>query len=894
MAMLNKLRLRLRALFFKPKMEEELDEEVKFHLEKEIEQNLTRGMSPEEARLAALRSFGGVERVKEESRDVRGVRLLEEVWQDLRYGARMLWKKPGFTAIVVLSMALGISANATIFSFVNELLLRPPSVERPGQLLEVWNHYRQGGSSFTSFEPLSYPEYESYRDHNQVFSEMLAFDGDPAFISWSRQGQGEMVQGQYVSGNFFSCLEVKAAVGRMFLPEEDRTPGAHPVVVLSHAFWRQRLGADPNVIGSTLILNGTSFSVIGIAPADFAGLIVGVMPDVWVPMMMGPQTRHEPELLTRRDSHWILGIGRLKPDITSTQAEADLNVLARQLEQAYPKTNAGYGAVVFPAMLLPGPARGVVGAFSGLLMLVVGLVLLIACANAASFLLARATSRRRETAIRAALGASRWQLIRQTLTESVLLACLSGALGLLLTQWTAPMVLALKPPTLPLRFAVSIDYRVFGFTLLVSLLAGLLFGLAPAWRGTRVDLTASLKDGTSGEGYRKSRLRGLLVIGQVAICSLLLVGSGLCLRSLLNAQSIDPGFDPGNRVIARLDLLSLGYSESRGKDFFKRLIERVNTIPGVQSASLTSHLPLGVTTTTLTFNIEGRQPPPGAGGFGAGVMRVGPDYFKTLGTTLLRGREFTSHDAEGAPLVTIINEEMARRFWPDRDPVGASLTIGGEKNSRRYEIVGVVKTGKYRTLGERLQPFLYQSILQHYDATATLVARTSGDPGSLLAATRHEIGALDPNLAPIELGTLREHLAFALFPARLIGALLGVFGLLALALALIGLSGLIAYSVSQRTREIGIRVALGARARDVLKMVIGEGLILTMIGMAVGLIAAVVLTRCLSDMLYGVSATDPWTFTAIVALLTLVALLACYVPARRATKVDPLVALRCD
>ena len=819
---------------------------------------------------------------------------MQTLWQDLRYGARMLMKKPGFTAIVALSMALGVSAIATIFSFVNELLLRPLAVERPDRLLEVWNHHRKGGSSFTSFEPLSYPEYEHYRDHNRVFSEMLAFDGDPAFISWSRQGQGEMVQGQYVSGNFFSCLGVKAAVGRTFLPEEDRTPGAHPVVVLSHAFWRQRFGADPNVIGSTLILNGTSFGVIGIAPSDFAGLIVGVMPDVWVPLMMAPQTRHEPELLSRRDSNWILGIGRLKPDLTSTQAEADLNVLARQIEQAYPKTNEGVEAMLFPAMILPGPARGFVSALSGLLMTVVGMVLLIACANAASFLLARATSRRREIAVRAALGASRWRLIRQTLTESVLLACISGALGLLLTQWTAPLVLALKPSTLPLRFAVSPDYRVFGFTLLVSLLAGLVSGLAPAWRGTRVDLTTSLKDGTSGEGYRKSRLRSLLVIGQVAVCSLLLVGSGLCLRSLRNAQSIDPGFDARNRVFATLDLLNLGYKESQGKDFFKRLIERINTIPGVQSASLASHLPLGVTSTTLTFNIEGRQPPPGGSGFGAGVMRIGPDYFKTLGTTVLRGREFTTHDAEGAPFVAVINEEMARRFWPDRDPVGSSLTIGAEKRSQRYEIVGVAQTGKYRTLGEPPQPFLYQSILQHYDAKATLIAQTSGDSGSLLAAARREIGALDPNLAPIELGTLREHLAFALLPARFIGVLLSVFGSLALALALVGLSGLIAYSVSQRTREIGIRVALGAQTLDVLKLVVGQGLILTLIGMAAGLIAAVGLTRFLSDLLYGVSATDPWTFTAIAALLTLVALVACLIPARRAAKVDPMLALRCE
>jgi predicted permease len=897
---------RLAPLKLEPAREAAIVEELSQHLDDCYAESLAGGVTRDEAARRALAELSEGETLRRELRRVerasppepitlgtnRRTNMIADLWQDLRFGVRMLVKKPGFTAIVVLSMALGVGANATIFSFVNELLLRPPSVERPEELLEVWNHNRNRGSSFDSFSGLSYPEYECYRDHNQVFSETLAFDGDPAFISWSRKRQGEIIQGQYVSGNFFSCLGVKAALGRAFAPEEGRTPGTHPVVVLSHTFWQKQFGADPGVIGSTMTLNGFSFNVIGVAPKGFTGLLIGVMPDVWIPLMMGPQTRRDPELLTRRSAHWIFGVGRLKTGLTSTQATADLNVLSSQLAQSYGDNNKRYEPAIFPATLLPGPVRGYVNVFSGLLMLVVALVLLIACANAASYLLAQATARRREIAVRAALGASRSRLVRQTLAESVLLACLSGGLGWLLTKWTAPLLLSLAPPTLPLRFAVSPDHRVFGFTLLVSLSAGLLFGLAPAWQGTRIDLTTSLKDGTSGGGARKSRLRSALVVGQVAICSLLLVGSGICLRSLLNAQSIDIGFEAGNRLIATLDLSSLGYSEEKGKAFYDNLIERTKNIPGVESASLTSHLPLGPTSWAGIVNIEGQPPPPGDGGFRVNLMSVGPDYFKTMGTTVLRGREFAARDTKGAPGVVIINEEMARRFWPNRDPVGSSLTMGGGKEEQRFEIVGVVKNGKYRSLGEEPSQFIYQPILQGYYARSTLVAKTSGDPASLLAAVRREIGALDPNLAPTQLGTLDEHMTFTLFPARVSGVLLGVFGLLALVLALVGLSGLIAYSVSQRTREIGIRMALGAGTRDVLKLVIGEGMQLALIGMTIGLAAALGLTRFLSDLLYGVSAVDPLTFGLIALLLIGVALLACWLPARRATNVDPMVALR--
>jgi predicted permease len=871
-------------------------------------ESLAGGATPEEAYRATLAELRESETLQQELRRVerpspqepivfgtnRRTNMIADLWQDLRYGARMLMKRPGGAAIVVLSMALGIGANATIFSFVNELLLRPPAVERPEELLQVWNHNRGSGSSFGSYSTWSYPKYEHYRDHNRVFSEMLAFDGDPAFISWSRKGEGEIIQGQYVSGNFFSCLGVNAAFGRTFAPEEGRTPGAHPVAVISQAFWQERFGSDSNIIGSTMMLNGISFNVIGVAPKGFTGLMIGAMPDVWIPLMMAPQTRRDPERLNRRNTYWLFAVGRLKPGLTLAQAGADLNVLESQYAESPTKNNPMHEPAIFPATMMPGPVRRYVIAFSGLLMLVVALVLLIACANAASFLLAQSIARRREIAVRAALGASRSRLIRQTLAESVSLACISGGLAWLLARWTAPLLLSFIPSTLPVRLTVSPDYRVFGFTLLVTLLAGLLFGLAPAWQGTKVDLSTSLKDATSGGGVRKSRLRSLLVVGQVAVCSLLLVGGGLCLRSLLNAQSIDIGFETSNRLTATIDLSSLGYTEDKGKVFQDRLIERIKSIPGVESASLASHLPLGTESWGDSVIIDGIKPANGDSGFGVNVMSVGPDYFKTMGTTVLRGREFTTYDVEGAPGVVIINEEMARLFQPGRDPVGATLTAQHGKRIGRFEIVGVVKSGKYQTLGEQPRRFLYHPILQSYDASTTLVAKTSGDPVAAMAAVRREIGALDPNVAPTQIGSLQDHMAFALFPARIFGVLLSIFGALALVLALAGLSGLIAYSVSQRTREIGIRMALGAETLDVLKLVVGEGMLLTLIGMVIGIAAAFGLTRFLSDLLYGVSAIDPLTFGAIALLLIGVALLACWLPARRATKVDPMIALRCE
>jgi putative ABC transport system permease protein len=526
-------------------------------------------------------------------------------------------------------------------------------------------------------------------------------------------------------------------------------------------------------------------------------------------------------------------------------------------------------------------------------MAVVVVVLLIACANAANFLLAQATTRRREMAIRSALGASRRRVIQQALTESTLLALLGGCAGTLLALWVNPLLLSLRPPNLPVRLDVPFDIRVLGFTAIISLVTGIIFGLIPALRSTRVDLAPTLKDEVQG-GYRRSRLRNGLMISQVALCLLLLVGGVLCLRSLWNAQSIDTGFQTQNRIAAKLDLKSLDYPSERGKRFYQDWIDRVAALPGVQSVSIASYLPLETTSLTIGVQIAGQEPPAGQDSFHISTMDVGPDFFRTLGTPVMRGREFQRHDDETAPRVMVINEAMAERFWPGENPIGQRVVAGELEKGQSYEVVGVVKTGKYRTLSESPRPALFRSFLQAYRAKATLVAHTNADAGQLLKAVREEVQRLDPNLALIESGTLKEHLAFTLFPAQVTGLLLGVFGLLALLLAVVGLSGVIAYSVGQRTHEIGVRMALGAQRQDVLRLVVGQGMSLSLIGIVLGLVVAVALTRFLSSFLYQIEPTDPATFLLVSVLMAVVSLLACYFPARRATQVDPMVALRCE
>ena len=794
----------------------------------------------------------------------------------------MLAKNPGFTAVVVLSLALGVGANTTIFSFVNALLFRPPAVEASGRLLELWQRNTKG-SGLEEYTPLSYPGYVYYRGHNQVFSDLLAFDGEMRPVTWSRSAEGGLIHGQLVSGDFFPVLGVNPALGRTFLPEEDRTPAPHRAIVLSHAFWRQRLGSDPAILGKTFTLNGADFTVVGVAPAGFTGIIVGNMPDFWATLSATPEFTHDPNFLGNWNSFWLFGIGRLKPGVTASQAQADLSVLSHRVQKEHAGTNEVLEAATFPVNLVPGPFRGYVAAFTGLLMAVVGMVLLIACANAANLLLAKAVERRREVAIRSALGASRGRLIRQTLTESVLLSSAGGALGLVFALWTVPPLLALKPATLPIKIDVPIDWRVLAFAFFLALSTGVVFGLAPALRSSRADVVPALKDEFAFAGLRRSRLRSALVIAQVSVCLVLLIGAGLCVRSLLNARSIDPGFDTRHVLIAQVDPGSLGYSEGKGKIFYQQLLERLGALPGVSSASFTAYLPLGTARQTQGIVIGGRE-------IGIETTYVGPTFCRTMGVPMLRGRDFTAGDATASPKPVIINEVMARRFWPARDPIGERMGLPDDKTHQGLAVLGVVKTGKYHTLGEEPQPVMY--LPADYHPRATLVVRTAGDPRALLASVRREVQALDPNVVPIDLETMKEYMALPLFPAHTAGLLLGAFGVLALVLSVTGLYAVISYSASQRTHEIGVRMALGARERDVLRLVVGQGIRLALIGEACGLVGALGLTQALSSLLYGIRPTDPLTFAGVSLVMTGVALLASYIPARRATKVDPMVALR--
>ena len=889
MSLLRNVARGLRSLFRKERVDRELDEEMGAYLEMAAAEKMKDGLSHKEALRAVRLEQGTLEVTKEIVRSGGWEFVVDTLWRDLLFAFRLLRKNPGSTAAVVVALALGMGLNTTVFSFVNALLLRPPrGVKAPEQLREVWIHNPRS-SGAEAYLPMTYPDYFYYRDHNQSFEGMLAYDFDPHLVIWNKSGEGQTVLGQLVSGNFFSLLGVNAVLGRTISAEDDQTANPQPVVVLGYAFWRRYFGSDSTIVGKTLTLNGANYGVIGVAPAGFTGLLVGFEPDFWAPTAMVEQITRDKGRLSNWRVHWLIAIGRLKTEASTSGARAEASVLEHQIDMDHPDLKRNLDATVFPATLIPAPLRVYVSAFTALLMAAFGFVLLIACANVASFLLARSTRRTREMVVRAALGAGRGRVIQQMLVESTLLSSLAGLLGLILAYWTAPLLLALKPASLPITLRLPIDWRVLVFTVIVSLICGVVFGLTPALRSASVSVVANLKDETQPAGFRQSRLRSLLMTGEIATCTVLLICGTLCVRSLRNASSINPGFNTQHVIAATLDPGSLGYSDTQVRTFYEQLSEHVRTLPGVTAASFTDHLPLGPAREHTI--LDPMQPKSNKNdAIPIDILRVAPDYFQTMGISLLRGRDFISSEGAEGSAVTIINEALAKRLWKNQDPVGQRMTFwAGPGKKSSTEVIGVVPTGKYRTLGEAPVPVVY---LPQLRARRTLVVRTSGDPTTLLDSIRREIHSVDPNIAPTDLETMQQYMSLPLFPARTTGLLLGVSGFLALALTTIGLFGVISYIVSQRTHEIGVRVALGAQRTDVLNLIIRHGLLLTVIGLVIGLGIAFGAGHLLSSLLYGIAPTDPATFIAVAIVLCAVVFLACYIPARRAISVDPLVALR--
>ncbi len=813
-------------------------------------------------------------------------RLEDEMFQDLRYGARLLLKNPGFTLIAVITLALGIGANTAIFTLLDKVLIRTLPVEQPQQLVALTKDDSGAPVSF------SYPMYAELRARAEGLAGLAAYVQQP--FSLSDSGATERVIGQIVSGNYFAVLGVRPALGRGFLPEEDRTPGTHPVVVISHGLWQRRFGADPAVLGKTVNLNNYRYTVVGVAPAEFTGTTRGIVSDVYVPALM--QVQAQPgrnSKLEDRGSGWLYLFGRLKPETSRAQAQAALSALTEEAKRAFP------GATDPARVFLTDGSRGFTGRVSDLtlplklLMGVVGFVLLIACANVANLLLARGATRRKELSVRLAIGASRFRIVRQLLTESLILTVLGGGAGLLVAVWLTNLLLSFQEQAnfVPRTLDGSLDRRVLGFTLGLSLLVGIVFGLAPALQAAKSEFITALKQDTPllGTGARRFGLRNLLVVVQVALSLVVLIGAGLCVQSLRRLQAIDPGLEPAKVLTASFDLSLNGYNEARGQQFFAQLSERVAALPGVEAVSLARGVAFSAFVWIRSATIEGYQPQPNERlAFNFNVIT--PNYFHTLGTALVRGREFTPQDGATAPRVVIVNEATARRYWPGADAVGKRLKYGNV--DQFAEVVGVVRDTRDKGLTADPRPAIYVPLLQQYAGDMTLHVRTATKAEALLAAIRREVQTLDGQLPVYNLKTLAEQKDGALYAERMAAALLTLFGLLALLLATIGLYGVLSYAVTQRTRELGIRLALGAQPREVLKLVIGQGLRLTLVGLLLGLATAFALTRLLEKLLFGVSATDPLTFAAVALLLAAVAFLACWVPARRAAQVDPLVALR--
>jgi predicted permease len=897
MRWIYKLPLRLRSLFRRSRVEHELTDELRFHLEKLIEEHAAKGMTPEEARYAALRELGGVEHIKEECRDMRRVNWIENFLQDVRYGLRMVGKSRGLTAILAITLALGIGVNTAIFSVLNGWLLRPLPVRAPEQIMVL--AFQPKGTSESKF---SYPDLLDFQKQANAVSNLFAYA--PGGAGFSIRGVASEFAYSAVTGNYFSALGVKPLLGRLLLPGEGEKPGEELLVVLGYSFWQKRFGGDAAMVGKRVLVNGKPAMIIGVTPKEFHGTLFAFDMDGYLSLNALPLVQDSSAFWSDRRDRGLMVLGRLKPGVGMAQAQSSLAVIAQRLAAQYPATNQGATVRVIPERLArPAPfVTNFVPVIAGLFLVLPALVLLLACLNVANILLARATARQREMAIRAALGAGRGRLVRQMLTESLLLALLGGIGGVLFGEWaisaSGSMLHSVTSTTSNVAFRLdySFDWRVFAYTLGAVVLSGIFLGVWPAFRAGRVDVNTLLHGGgrSDSAGVGRHGVRGVLLVAQVAGSLMLLIVAGLFVRSLERAEHMYLGFDPDHVLNVMLDVHQIGYDETRAKAFCRELKDRVRPMPGVQSASLAFTVPLGMPSPASPIYIEGHPLAPSQVAPEVSFNSIDPAYFETMRVPLLEGRTFRDSDNETAQPVAIVNQTMAKRFWANEDPIGKRFSLKSATGPF-IEVVGLARDGQSMWhFSPEPQPYFYLPLAQNFTSFLSLQVRTTVPPESLILGVQGQIRDLAPDLPIFDARTMQQgiHGLGGLFIFRLAAALAGVMGILGLTLATVGVYGVVSFGAAQRTREIGIRMALGATRRGILVAIVRQGLQLTLIGMATGLAGAFALSRLLRSMLVGVKPGDPGTFIGVSLLLLSVALLASFIPARRATKVDPMVALR--
>ncbi len=894
---------RLMGLFGKGQKEQELDQEFRSHLLMLTEENVQKGMSPEDARYAALRSFGGVEQTKEEYRNQRGIPSLESVLQDIRYGLRQLRRSPGFTTAAVVTLALGIGANTAIFSLGNAFMFRPLPVKNANLLAMVAVQYHADGEP----NQVSYLDYVDFKKQSDVFTDMTFYNLDMAGLGY--QGHADRLVMAFVPSNFFSMLGIRPEVGRLISPGEGDAPKTGPVVVLGHSYWQRRFGGDPGIVGRSVTLDGQAVMVIGVVPKEFLGPYTIIEMDAYAPIGMLPLTSGEGSFFTDRRATQLRVLGTLRPGVTPKQAEANLNLIAQRLAKEYPDTDQGEVARVIPERLAR-PEPGVessITVVTAAFLIMVGLVLLIACFNVANLLLARAAAREREVAVRAAMGASRARLIRQMLTESLLLALAGAAGGALAGNAVARGIQMIHPlGDFQIRLPMEFDWRIFAYVAAIAILAGIISGLAPALRTSRTHLQQTLRE--SGRGVvgdtRKHWMRNGLVIAQVAGSLVVLVAAGLFTRSLGNAETVDLGYNPHHVLNLCIDPKLQGYDQARSEAFFRELLRRVQLLPGVESASLAFSVPLGYYGDGSAVYAEGHPLPPGQRAPGAGMNCVSPGYFTTMQMKILSGRAFTDADTASSPRVAVVNQTMARKLWPNQDALGQRFRMAGSEgpiapNSQASQnawitVVGVARDAKLQDLMDAAHSFFFLPQAQKYKSMHVLHLRTSGPPETLRGPAEALARELDPDLPIYDVMTMDQAMSGAngYFLYQAGAALAAALGAVGLLLAVVGIYGVVSYGATQRRHEIGIRRALGAQTSNVLALVIRHAAVLVGAGVGVGIVAALGINRLLASLLVGVTAHDPLTLIGAAALMLAVALVACYLPARRAAKVDPMVALK--